>query len=118
MEWTAELVEEAFVDAFRKARSPGDIPVYSSTAFIFVPCGRVAPDRAQPYEVLSWAERFVPDRKRRRALLIWARAKVCRDYAVAEFCREQDIARSTFEGWWRRAVQEIVNGLEQAKDGD
>lgn len=119
--WTPATVEAALVEAFRQALIKLPIvPVFAASGMLMT-AGR--PDTASRREaadvlsVLNWPTLYVPERRARTWLLYRVSNKARQRDGIAEFCREANLRRSTFDRACDRAITSISDGLNAAQRG-
>jgi hypothetical protein len=103
--WTAHQVEIWLIAAFVAVK---DHPVFSGAPTI-LPVNALAPGHR---EVLAWAH-LVKERRDREMLLAWARCQATSD-SFGALCRGLEWPRRTAEDARRRALAQIVQGLNAA----
>lgn len=115
--WSADEVEIAMIDAFRRALvTTSIVAVFADRGFL-TPAGKVdAPSLqhvAASLDVLNWPTRFVADRRNRRWLMIRVSDKARRRDGIAEVCREFGVVRSTFDRACERSLRDIAVKLNE-----
>ncbi|MGY2052395.1 hypothetical protein [Methylobacterium sp. JK268] len=110
--WTARDIERWVIIPFRLLRE---------TAIMAGPGNALhSVDRNRPsasFDILAFARTVLSDRDELLALLTYARIRAAggdAETSIAEWCREKDWQRRTFDRRWKRACERIAKAKDEA----